>query len=484
MSNNSGRFVLSNLIWRFLERTGAQVVSFVVSVVLARILSPTAYGTVALINVFINLMTVFISSGFSSALIQKKDADDTDFSSVFYVQMGICITMYLVLFFAAPAISAFYKKEMTAMIRVLGLTLIVAGVKNVQIAYVSKNMMFKRFFFATLGGTIGAAFVGIGMAVAGLGTWALIGQSLFNNTVDTIILWVTVKWRPKKTFSFRRVKGLFSYGWKMLASSLLERGYSSLRTLVIGKMYSSEDLAFYEKGQGWPLLVMETVNSSIDSVLLPSMSAEQDDRARVKAMTRRAIKTSTYLMMPMMMGVAVCARPLVSLILTDKWLPSVFFMQIFCISYAFYPIHTANLNAIKAMGRSDLFLKLEILKKVVGMILLLSTMWISVEAMAYSLLVSSITSQIINAWPNRKLLNYSYLEQVKDMLPSALLATIMGLCVYPIQLLGLSDGITLCVMIPMGVIVYVGLSFLCKIDSFTYLLNIAKPNILKIFHKN
>jgi O-antigen/teichoic acid export membrane protein len=476
--------VLTNFIWRFAERIGAQLVSFVVSIVLARLLSPSDYGTVALMTVFTSILGIFIDSGFSSALIQKKDADDLDFSSIFYFNIASCLTMYLILFCVAPFIASFYgRPEMTAMTRVLGITFLISGVKSVQTAYVSRNMLFKRFFFATLGGTIGAAVVGIGMAYAGFGAWAIIAQSLFNNAVDTIILWATVKWRPKKLFSFQRLKGLFSYGWKLLVSGLLDTVYNNLRSLIIGKVYSSEDLAFYNKGQAWPSLVVSNVNSSIDSVLLPTMSAVQDSAGSVKGMTRRAIKTSTYVMAPLMMGIAFCGTPLIRLILTEKWLPCVPFQIIFCITYMFYPIHTANLNAIKAMGRSDLFLKLEIVKKIVGLIALAITVPISVMAMGYSLLFTSVLGQIINSWPNRKLLNYGYLEQLKDILPGILLAVAMGFCIYPIQWLGLPDIVTLLISVPLGAAIYIGGSILFKLESFQYLWGMVKPIIIKIFQK-
>lgn len=479
--NESSKSVLTNFLWRFFERIGAQLVQTVVAIVLARILIPEDYGTVALMNVVISILGVFVSCGLGSALIQKKDADDTDFSTVFYTQMMFCVVLYILLFLSAPAIAAFYRTPIIKpMIRVSGLTLIIAGVKNVQTSYVSRNMMFKRFFFATLGGTIGAAFVGIWMAKAGYGAWALIGQSLFNNTVDTIILWITVKWRPKKLFSFKRLKALFSYSWKLLLSALLDTGYNNLRSLIIGRKYTSADLAYYNRGKSWPSLIVENVNSSIDSVLLPTMSKAQDSPQQVKAMTRRAIKTSTYVMAPMMMGLAACGTPLIRLVLTEKWLPSVPFQIIFCITYMFYPIHTANLNAIKAMGRSDLFLKLEILKKVVGLALICITAPISVMAMGYSLLVSSVLSQIINSWPNKKLLNYPYSEQLKDILPGILLATGMGLIVYAVQFLGLNDIVTLMIQVPLGAAVYIAGSKLFHLESFEYVLGMVKGYL----HKN
>ena len=270
-------------------------------------------------------------------------------------------------------------------------------------------------------------------------------------------------------FSLERLKGLFSYGWKLLVSSLINVAYIDLRTLIIGKIYTAADLAFYNRAAYFPRFIVGNINTSIDSVLLPTMSAEQDDKSRVRSMTRRAIKTSTYLMMPCMVGLAVCAEPIVRLILTEKWLSCVPFLRIFCFTYAFYPIHTANLNAIKAIGRSDLFLKLEILKKIVGLIAILSTMWISVLAMAYSALVTSVFCQLINSWPNRKLLDYKYLDQFKDMLPQIMLSLGMGVIVYCINFIGLNDILTLLIQLPLGAVLYIAGSKLFKIDSFEYL---------------
>lgn len=474
------RSVFTNLFWRFMERCGAQGVSFVVSIILARLLNPEAYGTIALVTVFIGILNVFIDSGFGSALIQKKDADDLDFSTVFYFNVGICVVLYILLFLAAPYIAAFYKDSMlTPIIRVLGLKLIISGVKNIQHAYVSRNMQFKRFFFATLGGTIGAACIGIAMAYHGFGVWALVAQHLFNVVVDTIILWVTVKWHPRKMFSLKRLKELFSFGWKLLVSGLLDKVYSNIRQLIIGKMYSTDDLAFYNKGNQLPNLFIDNIDSSIRSILFPVMSAKQNDRETIKRMTRRAMKTSTYIIAPMMMGMVAVAEPMIRLLLTEKWMEAVPYLRIFCITYMFYPIHTANLSAIKAMGRSDLFLKLEVIKKTVGIFVLLLTMRHGVMVMAYSLLVTSVLSQIINSWPNKKLLNYSYPEQLKDIMPGILMAVVMGACVYPVQWLGLSDMLTLLIQVPLGAVIFVVGSILFKLDSFLYLWDIIKNIISK-----
>lgn len=466
MNNKS---VFSNFIWRFAERCGAQLVTFIVSIVLARILMPEDYGTVALVTVFTTIMQVFVDSGLSTALIQKKDADDLDFSSVFYFNFAVCIILYLIMFFAAPVIASFYEMpELVSIVRVISLTIVISGVKGVQQSYVSRNMLFKRFFYATIGGTIFSAFLGIAMAYLGFGVWAIVAQQLSNTAIDTLILWITVRWRPKLMFSWERLKGLLGFGWKMLASGLLDTVYNNLRNLLIGKIYSSSDLAFYNQGDKFPKLIVTNINTSIDSVLLPAMSNEQDNREKVKNMTRRSIQVSTYIMAPLMIGLACCATSVVTLILTQKWLPCVFFLQIFCITYMFYPIHTANLNAIKAMGRSDLFLKLEICKKVVGLVLLFSTIFISVEAMAYSLLISTLASMIINSWPNKKLLNYSFLEQMKDILPSILLAVGMGVIVYLIGFLPVPTLPLLIIQVICGGVIYIVGSAVLKLEPYEY----------------
>ncbi len=471
---------LSNMLWRFAERCGAQGVTFIVSVILARLLTPTEYGTVALITVFTTVFQVFVDSGMGSALVQKLDADSLDFSTVFYFNVVMCIVVYAVLYAAAPWIADFYgDPSLTSMTRVVGLTIVISGVKNIQQSYVSKYLLFKKFFFSTLAGTLIAGVVGITMAYLGFGAWAIVAQQIANTLIDTIILYATVKWRPTKQFSFSRLKALFSFGWKLLVSSLLDTLYNNLRQLIIGKVYSSEDLAFYNRGKQIPNVVVNNINNSIDSVLLPVMSSEQKHAERVKNMTRRAIKTSIYIMAPMTMGIAFVATPLVRLLLTEKWLPCIPYLRIFCITYMFYPIHTANLNAIKAMGRSDLFLKLEIIKKVYGLVLVLITVPFGVMVMAYSLIVSSVVSQIVNSWPNRKLLNYKYSDQLKDILPSIVLAVFMGICTLPVTLLGLPDIWTLLLQVVVGVVVYVVGSIVFKIDSFYFILDMVKPIVRK-----
>ncbi|MDO5445470.1 MAG: lipopolysaccharide biosynthesis protein [Eubacteriales bacterium] len=471
----SGNKVFSNLIWRFAERIGVKLITTIVSLILARILAPELFGTVTIVLVITDILQVFVESGFGTALIQKKDADDLDFSSVFFFNIVICIVLYLALFFAAPWISRFYKKdELTPIIRVVGIILIVAGVRNVQQAFVSRNMLFRRFFFSTLGGTVSGAIVGISMALAGFGVWAYVAQYLVNNIVGTVILWLTVKWRPKRQFSFERLKGLFSYGWKLLVSSVLNTLSDKLRQLVIGYQYDSSSLSFYNYGVVFPNLIVENVNTSIDSVLLPALSAEQDSKTSVKSMTKRAVRVSSYIMWPLMLGLFAVSGPLVQLLLGEAWMPCVPFVRIFCIYYALFPIHTANLNAIKAVGRSDIFLKLEIIKKILDFAVVLGTMFIGVEAMALGLLAEGVVNLLINSVPNSRLIDYPFSEQISDIIPSVILAAVMCAAALPISFLGLGSLITLIIQIAVGCLVYIGGSVILKIDTFTYVMNIAK----------
>ncbi|MBE5830347.1 MAG: lipopolysaccharide biosynthesis protein [Butyrivibrio sp.] len=465
------RKTVTNLIWRYAERVGAQGISFVVSIVLARLLSPSEYGTIALVTVFLSIFQVFVDGGLGTALIQKKDADDLDFSTIFFFNICMCAVIYTVLFMISPYLAAFYgNDDLIPVIRVLGITILISGVKNVQQAYVSKKLIFKKFFFATLLGTITAGVVGVIFAYMGYGVWALVAQQLINATIDTVILWITVKWRPKFIFSFERLKGLYSFGWRMLVSSLINTVYNDVRQLIIGKVYSGEDLAFYNRGKTFPNFVVQNINSSIDSVLLPVMSEVQDDAERVKRMTRKAIMTSSFIMWPLMVGLSATGKNLFTLLLTEKWLPSLPYLYIFCFVSGMQPIHTANLNAIKAKGRSDIFLRLEIIKKTVGILIILGTMNISVLAIGLGSAVYTIFASVVNAFPNKKLLNYSYLEQIKDVMPSFLLSIAMGVVIYILPFpSGMPIVVVLFTQIIVGAAFYAAGAFLLKLETAMFL---------------
>lgn len=464
--------VISGFIWKYAERCGAQGIQFVVQIVLARLLTPYDYGLIGLIAVFISIAQVFAQSGLGQALVQRKDTDNIDFSTVLYYSIVFSILMYILLFLSAPLIADFYDApKLTAVVRVLGLVIVIGSVNSVQNAYVQRTMQFKKFFWATLGGTIVSAFVGVFMAYKGLGIWALVGQQLTNQIIDTIVLWITVKWRPILTFSFERVKTLFSYGWKLLMTSLINVVYNNVYSLIIGKFYSSEELGYYNRGMQFPSVIETNIDSTVESVLFPVMSKVQDDREQLKLMVKRFVKTSTFLVFPIMAGLAAVARPITIVLLTEKWLPAVPFIQFSCFSYALAPLFKANLQAINAIGRSDIFLKLEIIKRILGMIILILTLKHGLYAMMIGKCFSSIVNFLFDSWQNKKFLNYSCFEQIKDIVPALLLSLNMCVVVLLIGMLNLNILITLILQISTGIILYLGTAKLFKVESLNYLLD-------------
>ncbi len=475
---NDKRKVITSLFWKLMERGGVQGINFLVHIILGRLLLPEDFGAIAIVTVFITLSNVFVQSGLNTALIQKRDSDDIDFSSVFYLSTFLAAVLYMLLFIFSPFIADYYSSpQLTNVLRVLAITLFFGAFNSIQNAYVARNMMFKLLFFSTLGSIIISGIVGIIAAYSGLGVWSLVLQQITQKLSVSIILWFTVKWRPQLKFSLSRVKVLFSFGWKLLASSLLNNLYIDIRTLIVGRLYASSMLGFYNRGEQFPKLIVTNIDGAIQSVMLPTLSNEQDNIKRVKEMVRRAIVSSSLLIFPMMVGLAVVAEPLIKVLLTDKWLPAVPFLQIFCISYSIMPIHTANLQAINALGRSDVFLKLEILKKIIGIIILIISLRFGIFALAWGLVLSGVISSFINAYPNKKLLNYSYIEQWKDIMPSLLISLLMGSIVYMLNFLNIAELLKLILQVVVGVAAYILLAKLLKVEGFSYLVKTAKGMI-------
>jgi O-antigen/teichoic acid export membrane protein len=419
-----------------------------------------------------------VQSGLGTALIQKKDVTDEDYSSVFYLSLGVALVFYGILFLAAPFIAAFYNQPLiTLVLRVLGLTLFFGAVNTIQNAVIARNFQFRKLFISSLGAVLLSGVIGIAMAYAGYGVWALVGQQLTSIIALCVIMWFTVTWRPRLLFSLTRVKGLFSFGWKLLVSGLIDVTYNNLSSLVIGKLYPSSMLGYYIKGQEFPNVLVSNINSSIQAVMFPAYAKCQDNRPLVKQIMRRALVTSSFLVFPAMAGLAVVAEPLVMLLLTEKWLTAVPFLQIFCAVYALWPIHTANLQTINALGRSDVFLRLEIVKKVVGVSVLAVTIPIGIYAMALGSVVTGVISTLINAYPNKLLLDYNITEQWKDLMPALILSLVMCGAAYSVQFLDLSAWATLLLQIVVGVTVYLGLAWLLELESLIYVIDTAKEYI-------
>lgn len=473
--------IISSLLWKLLERGGTQGIQFIVMIILARILLPEEFGLIILVSIFITIAGVIAQSGFNTALIQKKKVDEIDFSSVFYLNLFVTTIIYILLFITAPYIALFFDHpQLTLILRILSLTLFLGAFNLIQNAIITRNMKFKKLFLSSLGGVVISGIVGILMAYANFGIWSLVAQQLTNQLIVTATLWYTVKWKPRFFFSIERLVTLFSFGWKLLVAALIDTIYSNIRSVIIGKMFSPAILGFYNRGEQFPNVLIGNINGSIQSVIFPALSSEQENKQRIKEMVRRSIVTSSFIVFPMMIGLAVIAEPLVKLMLTDKWLPAVPFLQIFCAVYALWPIHTANLQAINALGRSDIFLKLEVAKKLVGITILFISIPLGVHAMAIGTFVGGVLGGLINAYPNLTLLNYSVKEQLKDILPSLLIAIAMGAIVFSIRLLELSDMATMCLQIFTGIAIYIALAKIFRLECFSYLVMSLK----EIFKKN
>lgn len=466
--------VISGLFWKVLENGGAQGVQFVIAILLARLLTPAEYGVVGIIMIFITIANVIVQNGFATALVQKKGADRVDFSSVCYFDLLIALVMYALLFVSAPLIADFYDKPLLQpIVRVLGLVLFPGAVISVQTAFVSRNMEFKGLFLATLAASVISGVISIAMAYRGYGVWAMVGQQLAYYLALMLVLFTTVSWKPERLFSAARISGMFAFGWKLLCASLLDTIFNNLYGLLIGKIYNEEMLGSYNRGEQFPKLIATNLGAAIQAVLLPAFSARQDRQGEVKRMMRRAISLSSFVVLPMLLGLFAVADTLVLALLGEQWLICVPFLRIMCISYCFWPIHITNLQAINAMGRSDVFLKLEIIKKTLSVVVLLAGMRYNVIILVSLKAFQDFLCTFVNAAPNKKLLDYSIAEQWRDMLPAVILSVVMMAAVMAGagRLGDLNVWVRLLLEIVFGGLLYVGMAAVLRIESFTYLID-------------
>lgn len=473
---NEKKLFMQGVFWKFAERIVAQLVTFIVSIILARLLAPDEYGMVSLVMVFIGIANIFATSGFSSALIQKKNADSKDYSSVFFFTIGFTFILYLLLFFLAVPISNFYNMYMLKpVLRVLSLSIPITGVNSIQQAYISRRMEFKKFFKATFIGTMISAIVGISMAYLGFGVWALVAQTLTNSIIDTIVLQLSIDWKVTKEFSFNRIKVLFDYGWKLLVQSFIVQGYSSLRSLLIGKMYTTSDLAYYTKGNQIPDLIAENVDVAINSTLFPAMSRAQDSLTTIKNMARKTVQITSYIMSPLLIGFMVIANSFICVLLTDKWLMAVPFLRIECIILLSRAPQTAILQALKAVGKSDLVLKCDIPIRIFAFVALLISIRFGVIYFAISEVLTTIFGTFVYTTVARKYINYTYLEVLSDFFKNVILASVMGGIIWILGLImSFGSFITIIFQVLSGFSIYLILSVVFHSSNLYYILNTMK----------
>ena len=476
MSNqNLKRQTISGLAWKMAERISNQIVRFVIMIVLARLLMPEDYGAIALVIIFVSLCDVILISGLGSPLIQKKEVDNADFSTILYCSLLLSILFYVLLYISAPSISYFYEMDVLCpVLRVLGIGVIISAISSVQNAYVSRNMQFKTFFFATLIGLLASGIIGIYMAYNGWGIWSLVGQTLSNQFINMLVVFLIVRWFPEKVFSFKKLREMWSFGWKILVATIINQLFGDIRTIIIGKFYSKQDLAFYNQGNSYPHLIVNNVNSSISSVLFPAIAKIQDDIPAVRNFLRRSIKTGSFVLFPTLFLFAAMSEPLVSLLLTDKWLPSVPIMQVICLSMSLSPISTPSQQAIKALGRSDITMQQEIIKKSVFLLIIIITSFIGVWAIVIGTAIGEIWCVVVNTYPNKKILNYSYLQQFRDIAPNGACAAVMATVVYIINFIGLSLLTCVITQIILGCVIYFVLCAITGNETYYYCLSNIK----------
>lgn len=462
-----------SLIWKFAERVCAQMVSLVVSIVLARMLMPEDYSVVSIVAIFFAFCNVFISGGMNASLIQKKDATIEDYSTVLYLNLVLAAVLYGLMFFCAPLIAKIYAKPvLVSIIRVMGLTFFVNALKSVLSAYTSSGLQFKRFFLSTIIGTAISAVVGIAMASRGMGAWALVAQEMTNSTIDTLILFLTCRMKFVRSFSWSRMKSLFSYGWKIMVSSVISVAYDQISPLIIGLKFTGADLAYYNKGNSFPGLINSTVSDTLAAVLFPVMAKVQDNREDVLNMTRRYVKVASYVIFPLMAGLFAVSDNFIRVLLTEKWLGAAVYVRIFAVSYMFNLVQVGNLQAIKAIGRSDITLLLEIIKKSIYFALIAAFVFFSdsPEVFALSSICCTIVALTVNTQPNRKLLGYRYRYQLADIMPNLIISLLMGAVVWTMGFLPFAPIGLLVLQVAAGAVLYVLLSILTRNENFRYLL--------------
>ena len=463
-------------VWSTLERFSVQGIQFVVMIIMARLLTPEDYGLVGMLAIFIAVSQSLIDSGFSQALIRKQDRSEVDNSTVFYFNIGVGIVLYFILFFSAPLIADFYKEpQLVPITRAIGLSLVFNSLVVVQRALLTIKLDFKTQAKASATGAIVSGILGIWMAYSGFGVWAIVWQQLSNLAVITILLWILSHWKPIWAYSWTSFKELFGFGSKLLASGLLDTLYRNLYLIVIGKVFKASDLGYYTRAHQFTDFASSNVTGILQRVTYPVLCTIQDDDARLADVYRRLLKTSAFIIFPLMMGLAAVARPMILSFLTEKWLFSAVIIEVLCFSQMWYPVHAINLNLLQVKGRSDLFLRLEIIKKILGVSMLCITLPLGLIPMCWGMMANSIIALIINTHYTGKLISLGFLAQMKDLLPTLLLSLGVGAVVYfTVSLITMNSWALLCLGVAEGIILYVGFAKLLRFSEFRELTGILR----------
>ena len=476
-STDIKRGAIKSLFWKITERGSRAFVELAVQIVMARLLAPELFGALAIMLVFVNVGNIFVQSGLNTALVQSPKMDDSDCSTVYWISLTVSAALYLCVFFAAPSIASFYQMDAIIWpLRALALILIINAYNAVQIAIVQRELKFRIVFNAAIASSVLSGSIGVISAVFGAELWALVLQQLSYQTCNCFFMAAQVDWRPRLVFNSKRARELFSFGWKLLVSGVLDQGYQSLSDLIIGKQFSASSLGLVSQGKKYPQALGSMLDGAIQPVMLSAVSRVQDDVAYVKRLVRRALKTSTFFIVPSMTLFAVAAEPIVGILLGAKWLPCVPFLQMYCFVYALLPIHTTNLQALNGMGRSDLFLKLELIKKGYGICFILFAAFILHDShlMVGMYMISGIFSTFVNAYPNKKVIGYSYIEQLRDIAPAFGISAVSGIAALLCGSFVTSSALRIFINITVMALVYLGIAWVFKLETLDYLIKTVR----------
>ena len=456
MSESLKNKTVKGVGWSFIDNLSSSGITFLVGLVLARLLTPSEYGIMAILTIFIAVSNSIVDSGFSNALIRKTDAKRVDYNTVFLFNLVVSGLLYVILFFAAPAISVFFKEPLLVeVMRVIGWVLVINALAIIPRTLFVKEVNFKTQTKVSLIASISSGVVGIGMALAGMGVWSLVGQQLSRQLLNTLFLWIYCKWRPVWEFSMQSFKELFGFGSKILLSGLLNTVFNEIYALVIGRCYTSAQLGQYTRANQFSQIFSSNLTTVIQRVSYPVLSSIQDEPERLREAYRKVIKSTMLISFACMLGLAAVAKPLIILLIGEKWLPAVGFLQIICFSGMLYPLHAINLNILQVKGRSDLFLKLEIVKKIIAVGPLVLGVLYSIEYMLWGSVCTSFIAYFLNSYYSANLINYPTKEQIKDILPTFLVSFATAAAMWSLTLLSLSNWLLLPLQCLLGIILAV-----------------------------
>jgi len=460
--------------WNFLDNVLNRGISFVVGIVLARLISPSEYGLIGIVLIFIAVFNSIVESGLGTALIRKNDCTEDDYNTVFHTNLILSVILFFVFYVCSPLIADFFNEpQLNLLGKVMGCVLIINALSIIQNTILLKKLDFKGKMFISMGSSLTSGVIGITMAYKGYAIWSLVGQQISRQGVYTLLLWIYNHWLPKLVFSWKSFKELFGFGSKLLAAGIIDTTWNQIYQVVIGKFYAPATLGYYTKANEFGSIFSSNLTSVVQSVSFPALSKIQDDLIRLKRGYQKVIKTTMLITFTLMLGMAAVAEPMIRVLIGDKWLPCVPFLQIVCFQMFLYPLHAINLSLLLVRGRSDLFLKIQILKKFIAVIPILLGIFVGIYWMLIGSVITGITAYYINAYYSKPLLNYSISEQVKDILPSFAVSLCMAMSVYSISYLPVKPIIVLCIQIGVGAILQITLCEIFRLSEYLELKSIV-----------